>query len=594
MQFFDRSTHLFIADPELNPLPNSSPLLKESYRQMIISVSGWRKVFASDNDEESTEKSISQSDALLVALSASAFSTTFNPKKVIIGVDSRPTGAAIADIVTRVLLSFEIEVIHLFITAAPEIMAYNATVDDSYFFYITASHNPIGHNGFKFGKNGRVLTKEEIAPLIERFHLAVDTPSFHQDVIKRVATVDQKKYLSLLESIENSKKEALKAYQELVLTTASVDSLKEGNLGIVGELNGSARSLSIDLTLFETLGVKSRFYNTTVGNIVHPIVPEGENLDMCRTLLAQAYREDCSFRLGYVPDNDGDRGNIVYIDENGGTSHTLSSQTLFALISLIELTLTKKEGVKQALVVNCATSLAVDEIAQRVGATLFRAEVGEANVVALAQKVRESGYEVPLLGEGSNGGNITHPSQVRDPLNTVLALLKMLSSEQNFRAVTSIEGPPSIAKALLSLPKRITTETDNPEAKMAVLSTDQALLKSNYERLFLLSFKERLPYLKKEFGIYDFREEQSEGVNYKVGFGEEYRSELASGGLKMLFLNRESEPTDFIWMRASGTEPLFRIMADTLGEDQRRYDYFLRWHRSLIEQADKESTLHQR
>jgi phosphoglucomutase len=41
--------------------------------------------------------------------------------------------------------------------------------------------------------------------------------------------------------------------------------------------------------------------------------------------------------------------------------------------------------------------------------------------------LREKGYIVRILGEGSAGGNITHPSAVRDPLNTVMALVKLLS-----------------------------------------------------------------------------------------------------------------------------------------------------------------------
>ena len=53
--------------------------------------------------------------------------------------------------------------------------------------------------------------------------------------------------------------------------------------------------------------------------------------------------------------------------------------------------------------------------------------MGEANVVNLARNLREQGYQVRILGEGSNGGTITNPAAVRDPLNTIFALLKLLS-----------------------------------------------------------------------------------------------------------------------------------------------------------------------
>ena len=39
-------------------------------------------------------------------------------------------------------------------------------------------------------------------------------------------------------------------------------------------------------------------------------------------------------------------------------------------------------------------------------------------------------------------------------------------------------------------------------------------------------------------------------------------------------------------MRASGTEPVFRIMADFRGSDIDAEKEFLAWHRSMIEKAD--------
>jgi phosphoglucomutase len=63
-------------------------------------------------------------------------------------MDSRFTGPAIADAMTRIFISQNIEIRSLFIIAAPEIMAYSA-VDSNIdgFAYISASHNPIWHNG---------------------------------------------------------------------------------------------------------------------------------------------------------------------------------------------------------------------------------------------------------------------------------------------------------------------------------------------------------------------------------------------------------------------------------------------------------------
>ena len=59
------------------------------------------------------------------------------------------------------------------VTSAPEIMAYARMLDG--FIYISASHNPIGHNGIKFGTNdGGVLNGTENAALVKDFLALLD------------------------------------------------------------------------------------------------------------------------------------------------------------------------------------------------------------------------------------------------------------------------------------------------------------------------------------------------------------------------------------------------------------------------------------
>jgi phosphomannomutase len=62
------------------------------------------------------------------------------------------------------------------------------------------------------------------------------------------------------------------------------------------------------------------------------------------------------------------------------------------------------------------------------------------------------------------------------------------------------------------------------------------------------------------------------------------------GGLKIVFSDKIGQDTDFIWMRGSGTEPVFRIMADAEGNDQERHDYLLAWQRDLVSRADEEAS----
>ena len=136
--------------------------------KMILSASGWRGIFAKSGEEEDGTTEIDLEHKAISAFMAKAYvdfiKKTNNNPKIAIGIDARPTGPAIADSIIRVLLANGIKPMYLGITAAPEIMAFSHTIDG--FIYISASHNPIGHNGVKFGKNdGGVIPGSEASVL---------------------------------------------------------------------------------------------------------------------------------------------------------------------------------------------------------------------------------------------------------------------------------------------------------------------------------------------------------------------------------------------------------------------------------------------
>ena len=196
MLVYDTLSHLPIADEHVDSLsfPAPSPdALLQSLSSMILSASGWRKVFAQSGDEEDPSDQITAEDATLTALAALALCrylglpaagkeavlegkpvSAQSDVTILVGLDARPTGRVLGDIVCRTLTSLGCKVRYLFITAAPQIMAdCNLHPDEAAaFFYISASHNPIGHNGFKFGSKGGVFTASE-AELLKKHFLSI-------------------------------------------------------------------------------------------------------------------------------------------------------------------------------------------------------------------------------------------------------------------------------------------------------------------------------------------------------------------------------------------------------------------------------------
>ncbi|MDE6718618.1 MAG: phosphoglucomutase, partial [Treponemataceae bacterium] len=258
---------------------------------------------------------------------------------------------------------------------------------------------------------------------------------------------------------------------------------------------------------------------------------------------------------------------------------------------------------KMAVAVNCPTSMRIDEIAKAFGAKVFRAEVGEANVVNLARELRLQGFAVRILGEGSNGGTITHPSCVRDPLNTVFAIIKLLaikdknseSGEEKkglFHLWCEASGIPykkdfTLDDIIASLPKYTTTGVSESRALLKVHSRDIALLKKNFQSEFERSFESDSEGFVKKYSITSWSASLTNGTK-EVSHAKDF-SKSGTGGLKILFYEKGSQtPASFIWMRPSGTEPVFRILCDVKGSDAQKERDLLSWETKLLQKADIE------
>jgi len=637
---------LAIADPAKAPLSQDNlPTHQEvqaAAQSLILSASGWRKIFASPSasnqyaawdTEKSADNSLSgvvaRADIVLAAGMALSFSSymkeTCKGRRpvILLGIDTRPTGPALADIFARVLIGQECIVRYLFIVPAPEIMAYAAEttvlpVESDFradgFAYVSASHNPPGYNGLKFGVGGGVLTCEQIAPLIEQYKAFIANPDAAPIACAALQKADRHALASCYGEVARWKRHSQSAYmlfahrvftdeedferQEQFLTRIS-EACNTRPLGVVAELNGSSRTQSIDADWLSALGVRAEALHDEPGRFAHRIVPENESLSDCVEALNVAHRGDPAFILGYVPDCDGDRGNLVYFSETLQHAVPLEAQQGFALACLSELAYLNFRGEARpvAVVVNDATSMRIEAIAKVFGARVFRAETGEANVIACAQDLRENGWVVRIVGEGSNGGTITHPSRVRDPLSTLGSIIRLLRLQDPYTGRTcfdlwlkalgsheSYRKDYGLDDIIESLPQWSTTSAFEPFAALTIMANDKVALKRAYQNLF----KERWPKLRQDlhtrYGITSWKAFASLGtreLDCSADFGNSN-----NGGVRILFYDDSNVPLAFFWMRASGTEPVFRMSVDICGGTPADEAWLRAIHTELIEQAD--------
>lgn len=591
---------------------------------MILSASGWRKVFAVSGEETDTTTEIGMENTCISVLSALVFSdyvkkrTGKRTPTIVLGIDTRPTGPEIANVMIRLLLKEKVVVRYVGVTAAPEIMAYSKLFDG--FIYISASHNPIGHNGIKFGLNdGGVLNGKENALLVEEFKAKCSDEFALQNVSRLISVRSQSDLEWVYSESISTKKEALEIYKTFSknvissLTNVSLQDkffdnlkaqIKANPIGIVCDFNGSARTMSIDKEIFAENNLNFYPFNDIPGKIVHEIIPEPENLVYCAKKMEELQKAGTKDAiLGYMPDCDGDRGNIVYWDSKTDSAQILKAQEVFSLSVLAELAFSywlnkNNSSYKPAVAVNCPTSMRIDEIAKAFNAKVFRGEVGEANVVNTARLARKEGYTVRILGEGSNGGTITFPSSVRDPINTIFAFIKLLTIKDTaegkglFHIWCQLSGQEdkykddfTLSDVLETLPVYTTTGVSESRAILKISTMDHAKLKGNFQKVFENSFKNGADGLLKKYGISSYKCILTNATTEKVDAKD--FSESGKGGLKIQLFENSDKPSAFIWMRGSGTEPVFRIMCDVKGNNPDKEKDLLAWETKMLLEADK-------
>ncbi|MFW5741966.1 MAG: hypothetical protein ACOC2D_01715 [Spirochaetota bacterium] len=366
MLLVDEATGLPIGDPDdpiVDPAFAAQPpqtianAVQQAVDTMILSASGWRAVFAADGDEQSTIPEVCPPLLVVAGVAARCFAALFEPTgrrppRVAVALDSRPTGPLVARAAIRILLDAGVEVSYPFVCASPEAMAYAAAASGlDGFLYVSASHNPVGHNGLKMGgSDGGVLGGDAAASLIDAFDELIGDSGELAAIATLLARPARTEERAVLEGVPAAKRCALDTYAAFCSRVIAGEGpraahaleilrsgIAAGRPGVVGDLNGSARTATIDHDYLSAAGCRLHLINARPGQIAHQIVPEGAGLAPCRDELERLASADDGWVLGYVPDNDGDRGNLVYYDRRGRRARQLEAQEVFALSTVAEL-----------------------------------------------------------------------------------------------------------------------------------------------------------------------------------------------------------------------------------------------------------------
>lgn len=325
-----------------------------------------------------------------------AFEASLPKGAIALATDNRPTGAAIEQLATGVLLSLGRDVHSLGVVPTPTIKAYINQKKLAGGLMISASHNPMHYNAFKFIKKGGFFFDQAQNDLLQK-NLSAKNLSWGEHTRQGVLTHARDEAIALhLNSILKTVPGAAKKGKKLKV---AVDTLGACATGIIEEL-------------LDSLGVETvSLFDQVIPKFQRPPEPTPPALKKLGKLVVE---KKCD--LGFAFDPDADRLALVNSDGKPiGEELTLPLAMLQAL--------QKKKG---KIVVNLSSSYYNNLAAQMQGCSVLRSKVGEANVVEMMQQKKA------LFGGEGNGGVIDPkiPSYGRDSLIGVARIIALLKESK--------------------------------------------------------------------------------------------------------------------------------------------------------------------
>ncbi|MHB9037447.1 MAG: hypothetical protein ACYC64_12340 [Armatimonadota bacterium] len=499
---------------------------------------------------------------------------------LLLGRDPRPTGEALGKALVRGFLAgaaslgYVPRIIDLGVITTPLAETAVRSLEADGGVIVTASHNPLMHNGFKFltgcsaaddplaAPPGALLSASIMADVISSVaELARSGEGDFGRHVESAISDDLEAALTRPDN-ESSRIQAERAYLDVIGRDWGIapHCLKPLTLGpALLDPNGGA-GCGIDARVLEHFGVRVIEINAELGYPEHGIDTDGVDPASGRHMLLRVARAAARERahFGVAFDYDADRGNLVLPGHD--ESAIIPPQRVAAFNVALALARRRLNGgahERLAVVMSDATSLACERVAATFGAEVFHVETGEINVVTKMHKLRMEGYDVPVGVEGANGGTIFETSTCRDGLQAALSAALAESQPQVarewVRISSKVNGSHVDPTQPLSLDQLVATVPTNPNVMLRLSSPPMAHgeLKRRIEDYFE---KILWPRLRDRFQSFEF--ENFEGTE-RV----KHRSGDESGAWRVLLHSNDRRA--FVFLRGSRTEAgVWRMIVD--------------------------------
>lgn len=364
---------------------------------------------------------------------AGAHGSLLGPGPVVVGRDTRPSGAWVSRAAAAALLATGHDVVDVGIAPTPTILfaiRHHAAAGG---LAVTASHNPAPWNALKlFGPGGTFLAPAQAEAVARRAREGAAPWSRHDWV-----------------GAHREDDAAIARHREAILALPELHRARIASRRFrvaVDCVNGAGSTATP--ALLRALGCEvETIYVTPDG--LFPRVPEPlpENLSALGELVRSS-----GAAIGFANDPDADR--LAIVDERGepiGEERTLQIAVDWAL--------SQRPG---TVVINASTSMAVETIAGRYGSPVVRTRVGEAHV---AQTLIEKGG---VIGGEGNGG-VIYPAlhATRDGLLAAAIALDWLSGDTIPLSARIAKLPP-----VIMVKRKLDLSLADPAALSAALTQE--------------------------------------------------------------------------------------------------------------------------